>query len=75
MYNKIQNLLLSENLIQEVLGVAKLSKAITIPAFQTKSIYCLSKAKTYGIKVNIMIEDKSNLKLPAGLGVQNTYTE
>ena len=59
----------------EVLGIAKLSKEINIPAFQTKSVHCLSKAKNYGIKVNIMVEDKCNSKLPEGLGVQNTYTE
>ena len=58
-----------------MLGVAELSKAINIPAFQTNSVHCLSKAKKYGMKVNIMVEDKSNPKLPEGLGVQNTYTE
>ena len=58
-----------------MLGIPKLSKAITIPAFQTKSVHYLCKAKNYAMKVNIMVEDKSNSKLPEGLGVQNTYTE
>ena len=58
-----------------MLGVAKLTKAITIPAFQTKSVHYLSKTKNYGMKVNIMVEDKSNSKLPEGFSVQNTYTE
>ena len=58
---------------EEVLGVAKLSKAITIPAFQTKSVHFLSKARNYGMKVNIMVEDKSNSKLTEGLGIQHAY--
>ena len=56
---------------EEVLGVAKLSKAITLQSFQTKGVHCLSKAKNYGMKVRFMVEDKSNSKLPEGLGVQN----
>ena len=36
---------------EEVLGVAKLSKAITISEFQTKGVHCLSKEKNYGMKV------------------------
>ena len=43
---------------EEVLGVAKLSKAITIPAFQTKGVHFLSKAKNYGMKVNVIVENK-----------------
>ena len=64
-----------ESYPEEVLDVVKLFKAITVPTFQTKSVHCLSKAKNYGMKVNIMVEDKFNSKLPEGLGVQNTYTE
>ena len=57
---------------EKVLGVAKLSKAITIPAFQTKGVHCLSKAKNYGMKVNVIIENKLDSRLPDSLGVQNT---
>ena len=60
---------------QEVLGIAKLSKAITIPAFQLKGVHCLSKAKNYGMTVNVIVENKLDSKLPEGFGVQNTYTE
>ena len=59
----------------EVLGVVKLSKAITIPAFQTKGVHRLSKARNYGMKVNVIVENKLDSKLPEGLGVQNMYTE
>ena len=58
-----------------MLGVAKLSKAITIPAFQTKGVNCLSEAKIYGMKVNVIGENKLESKLSEGLGVQSTYTE
>ena len=64
-----------ESNLEEVLGVAELSKAITISAFQTKSVHCLSKAKNYGMKVNIIVDGESNSKLAEGLGVQNNYTE
>ena len=58
-----------------MLNVVKLSKAITIPAFQTKGVHCLSKAKTYGMKVNVTVENKLDSKLPEGLCLQNTYTD
>ena len=54
-----------------MLGVAKLSKAITIPAFQTKGVNCLSKVKNYGMKVNVIVENRLDSKLPEDLGVQN----
>ena len=57
-----------------MLGVAKFSKAITIPAFQTKGVHCLSKAKNYDMKVNVIVENKLHSKFPEGLGVQNAYT-
>ena len=57
-----------------MLGVAKFSKAITIPAFQTNGVHCLSKAKNYDMKVNVIVENKLDSKLPEGLGVQNAYT-
>ena len=43
---------------EEVLGVAKLSKDITILAFQTKGVHCLSKAKNCDMKVNVIVENK-----------------
>ena len=58
-----------------MLGVAKLSKAIHIPAFQTKVVHHLSIAKNYGMKVNVIVENKLDSKLLESLGVQNTYTE
>ena len=55
---------------EEELGVAELSKAITIPAFQRKGVHCLSKLKNCGMKVNLIVENKLDSKLPEGLGVQ-----
>ena len=56
------------------LGCAKLTKSFTIPAFQTKVVHCLSKAKNYNMQVNVIVEG-SDSKIPEGLEVQNTYTE
>ena len=57
------------------LGVVKLSKAITIPAFSSKGVHCLSKVRNYGMQVNVMVEHSDKTKLPKGLNVQNTYTD
>ena len=45
MYSSLELTEKLESNPEEVLGVAKLSKAITIAAFQTKGVHCLSKAK------------------------------
>ena len=47
----------------------------TIPAFQTKGVHCLSKAKNYDTKGNVLFENKLDSKFLEGLGVQNTCTE
>ena len=43
--------------------------------FKIREYIVLSKAKNYGMKVNVIVENKLDSKLPEGLGVQNTYTE
>ena len=56
------------------LGCAKMTKSLVIPAFSTKVVHCLSKAKNYNMQVNVIVEG-CNSKVPEGLEVQNSYTE
>ena len=44
------------------IGVARLSKSVHIPAFGSKDVQCLAKAKTHAMMVNVIIEGKEALK-------------
>ena len=57
------------------IGVARLSKSVHIPAFGSKDVQCLAKAKTHAMMVNVIIEGKEGSKIPDGIEVQNTYTD
>ena len=57
------------------IGVARLSKSVHIPAFGSKDVQCLAKAKTHAMMVNVIIKGKEGSKIPDGIEVQNTYTD